>query len=129
MTVPGGTSEFQFEKRRAAATVTLSTGSAVDGHFFIAAGITHHEGPERVGEVLNGDQGFIPFEIIDGDGNRTVLLNRVHVVLVALAEDEASRDPGHAVAPQRHLRMRLSTGPHLTGLVRIRRPEGRDRLS
>jgi len=129
MTAPDGTSEFQFEKRRAAATVTLSTGGSIDGSFFIAGGITRHEGPERIGEVLNGEHGFIPFETSDGGATRTVLLNRAHVVTVVLGDNEAGRDPGYAVAPLRHVRMRLSTGAELTGAVRVHRPEGRDRLS
>jgi len=129
MTAPGGTSEFQFEKRRAAATVTLSTGGSIEGDFFIAGGITRHEGPERVGELLNGEHGFVPFETKHGGAAQTVLLNRAHVLTVALAEDEASRDPGYALAPLRRVRMRLSTGAELTGAVRIRHPEGHDRLS
>jgi len=129
MTAEGATSQFQFDKRRAGAIVTLTTGGTIQGEFFIAGDITRHEGPERVGEMLNADPGFVPFEMHDGAGARTVLLNRAHVVTVALADDEASRDPGYSVAPRRTVRMLLSTGAELSGAVRVYRPEGRDRLS
>ena len=128
MSVPGRTSKYQFEKRRAAATVTLSTGGSIEGHFFIAGGITRHEGPERIGELLNAEGGFFPFEVRDVEP-RTLLVNRSHVVMVSLAEDETATDPAHTVASKRAVQMLLSTGERLIATIRVIRPEGHDRVS
>jgi hypothetical protein len=129
MSTEAAPSQFQFEKRRIEGVLTLSSGDLVPGYFFTAAGITRHDGPERVGDLLNFEAGFFPFEVRDETGARTVLFNRVHVVTVALSENEASQDPGYQVATQRVVSLLLSTGQRLTGAVRVYRPEGRDRLS
>ena len=125
-TVP---SEYRVEKPRADAIVTLSSGQSERGCFFLASSSTRHDGPERVADLLNSEHGFFPFEIHDADGVRTALYHRSHVVTVALAEDEASRDPGYGVARRRFASVLLSNGQRVVGTVRVYRPEGRDRLS
>jgi hypothetical protein len=122
-------SEFRFEKRRTEALVRLSNGAVAHGCFFIAGGSARHDGPERVWDLLNEEPGFFPFEVHGTIGTHTVLYNRAHVVTVALSDDEASREPGYAVATRRDVSMLLSTGERISGSVRIYRPEGRDRLS
>ena len=114
-------SAFRFEKRRIEAAITLVGGDAPSGSFFVAG--------ERVGELLNQGTGFFPFEIQTADGGQTVLYNRAHVITVTLTECEAARDPAYAVAKRRDVWMMLSDGRRLRGVVRVYRPEGRDRLS
>lgn len=118
-------SEFRVEKTRADAVVTLSNGESTPGCFFVAGGSARHTGPERVGDLLNSERGFFPFEI----RGHTVLLHRDHVVMVALRDDEARLDPGYAVATRRVASLLLSGGRRLVGAVRVYRPQGRDRLS
>jgi hypothetical protein len=123
------TSEFRFEKRRADAIVTLLSGESVKGCFFIAGGSALHEGPERIGDLLNTETGFFPFEIHGDGGPRTVLYNRAYVTAVQVFDDEAQRDPGYAVATRRLVSLLLSDGQRVEGAVRVYRPEGHDRLS
>jgi hypothetical protein len=122
-------SEFRVEKRRVDAILTLSNGASTAGCFFVAGGSARHVGPERVGDLLNAETGFFPFEIHGADGDQTVLLHRDHVVMVALNENEASRDPGYGVATERTAALLLSSGRCLVGALRVYRPRGRDRLS
>jgi hypothetical protein len=121
-------SEFRFEKERVAATLTLAPGVSVKGSFFVAAHTSMHEGRERVGELLNTQDGFFPFERVDGS---TVLYNRAHLVSVMLdpGYSEAEQDPGYEVATMRHVGMLLSTGVHVKGGVALFVAPGRDRLS
>jgi hypothetical protein len=121
-------SEFRFEKQRIAADLVLTTGATVRGSFFVAAATTQHEGAERVGDLLNAQAGFFPFEHADGT---TALYNQRHVVMIALAPgvSEAERDPGYAVATRRAVTMLLSSGARIAGTVAVYRPAGRDRLS
>ncbi len=121
-------SVYRFEKRRIHATVTLSTGESVRGCFFTGDS-SRHDGPERVSDLLNGETGFVPFEIRQEEGTRTVLYNRGHVMLVALEENEAALDAGYSVATRRFVSILLSSGQRVVGAVRVYRPEGRDRLS
>lgn len=123
-------SEFRFEKRRAEAELTLSTGTRVKGAFFLAGSSAAHAGPERVGDLLNGEHGFFPFELAGGSP-RTVLFNRAHVTAIALPPNaiEAQLDPGYDVATKRRVSILLSTGMRVAGTVSVYRPAGRDRLS
>lgn len=124
-------SEFRVEKRRAAAALTLATGATVRGCFFLAAQSASHAGPERVADLLNGETGFFPFERAGSEGPFTVLYNRSQLVMVTLLENpvEAQVDSGYSVAPEREVRILLSTGAAVEGRVRVYRPAGRDRLS
>ena len=109
--------------------VTLSSGQSALGSFFVSGGTARHAGPERIGDVLNGEAGFFPFEV-DEDGRlRTVLFQRDHVVMVALTQNEASSEPGYAIATRRSVSLLLTNGRRISGIVRVYRPEGRDRLS
>jgi len=122
-------SEFRFEKRRAEAVATVTGAEPVRGCFFTASGTRHHTGAERIGDLLNAEAGFFPFEMQAESRTRTMLLNRAHVVSVEIFDDEARRDPGYAVARRREVSILLSTGQRISGAVRVYRPEGRDRLS
>lgn len=128
MTVDPTGSEFRFEKRRAAAIITLVGGETVHGSFFTATADTRHTGGERIGDLLNADTGFFPFEL-DAPDPHTVLLNRAHVITVAPFDDEAKDDAGYAFAAPRTISILLSNGHRVQGAVRIYRPQGRDRLS
>lgn len=121
-------SEFRVEKRREAAEITLSTGATIAGHFFLSGSSQVHAGPERVGDLLNLEPGFFPFEAANGE---TALLNRAHVVKVVLPEHviEAQLDDGYDVATRRHVAILLSSGERVVGHVAVYRPPGRDRLS
>ncbi len=120
-------SEFRVEKRRESADVTLVTGTTLAGVFFLAGSSHLHAGPERVGDVLNLEPGFFPFEC----NGETALINRAHVLKVVLPPQiiEAELDAGYNVAKRRHVRLLLTTGESITGHVVVVRPYGHDRLS
>ena len=121
-------SEFRIHKHRVSADLTLVAGVRVSGFFFVAESTPTRTGPERVGDLLNGQSGFFPFERFDGS---TALYNRAHLVVAALARgvSEAEMDPGFVYATKRLVAMTLSTGANVSGTVPVYRPIGRDRLS
>jgi hypothetical protein len=120
-------SEFRVEKRREPADLTLVTGGTLSGNFFLAGSSQLHTGPERVGELLNLERGFFPFEC-DGE---TSLINRTHVLKVALPVQmiEPQLDAGYEVATRYHVKVLLTTGETIIGYVVVFRPPGHDRLS
>jgi hypothetical protein len=122
-------SQFRFEKRRADAVVTVTGAEPVRGCFFTVAGTQPQHAGERIGDLLNAESGFFPFEMRTDAKPRTMLLNRAHVITVEIFDDEARRDPGYAVAKRRDVSILLSNGQRISGSVRVYRPEGRDRLS
>ena len=122
-------SGFRVPKDRVEAVLTLSSGASMRGCVFVAGGSARHTGPERVGELLNTETGFFPFEVQDAGSVRTVLVNSRHVVMVALADNEASHAPGYDVARRQIASVLMSSGQRVIGAVRVYEPEGRDRLS
>jgi hypothetical protein len=124
-------SELRIEKRRAEAELTLSTGTRVKGAFFLAGSTAGHSGPERIGDLLNAEQGVFPFELAGGSHARTVLYNRAHITSVALPphSNEAQLEPGYDLATKRRVTILLSSGMRVAGTVAVCRPIGRDRLS
>jgi hypothetical protein len=129
MRVEAAASAYRVEKDRSRAMLALATGETVRGSFFVAASGVKVPGRERVGDILNAELGFFPFEVESDGSRRTVMFNRAHVVTVTLSDAEARRDPGYQVATERLVSIRLATGEALVGSVRVYRPEGRDRLS
>jgi len=122
-------SEFRIEKARTDAVVLLTNGSSMAGHFFVAQSSPTSSGPERVAELLNDAEGFVPFELREGRGYVTALYNRDHLVMVAIPGDEVRREPGYDVASAQPVAVTLSNGQRIVGMVRVYLPEGRDRLS
>jgi hypothetical protein len=120
-------SEFRVEKRREAAELTLVTGATLSGRLFLAGASQLHTGPERVGDVMNFETGFFPFETTRG----TMLINRTHVLKVSLPPQmiEAQLDAGYDVAKRRTVEVLLTTGDTVVGNVMVIRPAGHDRLS
>src|SRR5689334_9327833 len=120
-------SKFRVEKRRENADVTLITGATLTGSFFLSGSSQSHTGPERVGDLLNVEPGFFPFE----SRGETSLINRAHVLKVALPSHmiEPQLDTGYDVATRHHVKMLLTTGEQIVGDVVVFRPPGHDRLS
>ena len=122
-------SAFRVEKLRIGAVINLTNGATIAGDFFVAQASPTLFGQERVAELLNSESGFVPFEVRESGGARTALLNRDHIVTVAVRDHEARRVPGYDVATARKVSVLLSNGQRIVGSVRVYRPEGRDRLS
>ena len=121
-------SEFRYEKHRADAVVTLVTAGKYQGCFFTAAGSARRDGAERIGDLLNSETGFFPFQIDRRRRRADRPLQPRSCDRGAVMDDEARRDPGYAVATRRSSRSAFH-GQRVDGEVRVYRPEGRDRLS
>jgi hypothetical protein len=121
-------SQFKVEKNRVPASLSLATGQTVTGCFFVLGSLNNAVGYERIGDVLNAEDGFFPFQRDDGT---TAQYNRAHVVLVRLPGglDEEALEPGYDVAQRRHVVITLSTGARIDGIVTVYGQAGHDRLS
>lgn len=122
-------SEYRVTKRRVEATLTLTNGHVVRGHFFLGETSMTGEGPERVDDLLNTAQGFFPFERLDNGPPHIVLYNLSHVGLVRLGGTQAREVPGYEVARVRHVGLRLSSGEQVAGTIHVYLPPGNDRVS
>ena len=98
------------------------------GCFFLWTSSQSRTRPERVGDLLNQEDGFFPFEL---EGGGTALYNRAQIVSVRLPSDakEMELEEGYAVATRRVVSLLLSNGERVNGVVAVQRPDGHDRLS
>lgn len=123
-------SDLRIEKQRVEATIVLSNGTSMQGCVFVSAFNATQTGPESVKDVMNDGPGFIPFEVVEGDHSAIHLVNRQHVLFVALgSDDELRREPDYDLATKRAVSLLLDNGARLDGFVAVSRPRGRDRLS
>ena len=67
-----------------AVRLVLSDGSCLDGDLFLHLQGAHHSGPQRVGDLLNGDELFLPVR----NSGKTGMVNLEQVVSVAVATDQ-----------------------------------------
>jgi hypothetical protein len=126
---PDTASNLRIEKQRSQAEVSLATGEIAHGNFFTSARSALHAGPERIGDVLNGDSDFIPFERHSERSRQMVIYNRAHIITVSVSPDEPRQEPGYGVAMRHEVSMVLSNGRRLVGSVRVYQPDGYHRLS
>ena len=117
-----------YEKRRTSRG-PVASGESVRGFSSPRGGAAHHEGAAALVELLNDEAGFSRSRSRRSAAPGTVLHNRSHVITVAVFDDESRRDPGYDVAARRPISLLLTNGRRVEGIVRIYRPEGRDRVS
>ena len=109
---------------------SLATGQTVSGCFFVL-GIAGNNavGRERIGDLLNAEDGFFPFQRDDGT---TAQYNRAHVVFVRLPAGDRRRSARAGLRRRTSAEtsiMTLSTGARIDGTVTVYAPVGYDRLS
>jgi len=126
---PDTASNLRIEKQRSQAEVSLATGEIAQGNFFTSGRSALHAGAERIGDLLNGDSDFVPFERHGEGGRQMVIYNRAHVITVSVSPDEPRQEPGYDVATRHAVSLMLSNGRRLIGSVRVYQPDGYSRLS
>jgi hypothetical protein len=119
--------ELRVPKRRVAAEVLLPGGTARRIALFLADAASHHTGPERPGDLLNGGDDFIP--AFDEDAQAMSFLHRAGIAAVRIARDLEHEDEDDLTLPTEHdVEVLLGSGQLLRGLVSYLRPPDRSRL-
>ena len=125
----GGSSEYRFEKRRAAAVVTMVGGEVARGSFFTPA-IRPAATAENVSRTCSTPKrAFFPSKWKAPTSRGPSCYNRSHLISAEIFDNEAGLDPDYAVASRRPVSILLSNGRRIEAFVRIASPAGRDRLS
>jgi len=119
--------DLRVPKRRASAEVLLPGGTSSRIVLFLAEAASHHAGPERPFDLLNGGADFIP-ALDEGSGAMT-FLNRAGLVAVrvdAALESDGGDDP--TIPTEHEVEVLLEDGAVLRGLVSYLRPPDHSRL-
>lgn len=80
--------ERRIEKQTRLVAFHLSDGGEVRGAVFLRLHEAHHTGLQKVGELLNDEQRFLPIKT----GGETFLLNKRHIVAAAVPAAEEGDD-------------------------------------
>lgn len=86
-----------------------------------------HPGRERIADLLNGPQHFLP--ALDESIGGITLLNRVGIAWVRVpAEEDLDPTSDHTLPHEHQVELTLVDGTVLKGIVSFVRPDGRSRL-
>ncbi len=103
--------------------LTLSNGMQLSGETFLQLHGEHLTGLQRVGEILNGDDNFLPFR----HGDTVELVNLDQVVSVEVAAEEEF-DPLLALGEEHQINVEPVVGATIDVRIFVNLPGGRNRV-
>jgi hypothetical protein len=113
--------DLRVPKRRVAVEVVLPGGAVRRVAVFLAEAAPSHGGPERLSDVLNGSEEFIP--AFDEEAQRMTFLARRAIALVRVAHEvEADEEDDLTIPTEHEVEITLADGGLLRGLVSYLRP-------
>ena len=119
------TEDLRVPKRRAQVEVLLPGGGARQVTVFLSEFASRHSGPERLSDLLNAKDEFVP--VVDAATDSVAFLGR-HTIAAARVGREWEM-PGQIAGAEEHdLEITLVDGAVLRGLVSFVLPAGRTRL-
>lgn len=83
-------SEFRIEKREVPALVRTHKHTALEGSFMCSEISSEHTGRERLTDLLNGEEPFVPFFETKRQG--ATLINKDHIFVVELKGPDVAHD-------------------------------------
>lgn len=112
--------ERKIEKGTEAIFFELSDGSEVEGEVFLRLYEAHHEGQQKVGDLLNNEEArFIPLRTKGG----VLLLNRSHLAL-ARVRTEVEKDDLMTLGEKYTISLTMLGGKKIEGNIFVNLPEG-----
>lgn len=102
--------------------LTLTDGSKLAGEMYLQLHGLHQSGTQRVGEVLNGENNFLPVRTAEG----LKLVNLAQVVTVSVSA-EIEFDSILSLGKKHSVVVTVSTGDSLDALIYVNLPSGRNR--
>lgn len=104
----------RIEKETRTVEFELSDGGRLTGEVFVGQFDSHHTGPQRVGELLGGESGFLPVRASDG-----VHLLNTRLIVLARISATVERDELMTLGEKRFVRLRLAQSRELTGDIYV----------
>jgi hypothetical protein len=116
--------EQKIVKNRRQVLFTLADGSTVEGKVFLSLYEACHEGPQRVGELLNSDDGFIPVETAG-------CMTHLNIINIVTAQTPLIEEGDELMRLGEQYRVQITTalGTVIEGQVFVNLPHDRNRVS
>ena len=112
--------ERKIEKEAQAILFELSDGSEIEGEVFLGLYEAHHEGHQKIGDLLNNAESrFIPLRTKKG----TLLLNRSRIAL-AKVTTELEKDDLMTLGKKYLISLKMLGGKEIQGEIFVNLPEG-----
>ena len=121
--MPSLFNDLRIEKGRLAVSVTLMSGTRVDGELYVQASAHYHGALEDAPELLNADEPFFPLALRTGD---TVLVAKDNVRSVTVAWNDVHDDETLGISTR--VEVALRDGERVSGSLFIEPVAGRSRL-
>ncbi len=122
--------ELRVPKRRTPVEVILPGGAVRQVVVFLSEFASNHVGAERLSDLLNGTDDFVP--AVEQEGERLTFLNRSSVAAARVApevEEDANAADGATIPTEHEVEITLVDGTVLKGLVTYVLPPDRSRLN
>ena len=116
--------EQKIAKNRRQVIFTLADGSEVQGEVFLSLYEAHHQGSQRVGELLNGEEVFLPVKTANG----TVHLNVANIIK-AITPEDAELHELMMLGKKYTVRITTLHGEAIEGDIFVDLPQDRSRVS
>jgi hypothetical protein len=114
-------------KRRVSIEIAIAHAGRRSVSVFLSEFASHHAGPERVSDLLNGDADFIP-AVVQGSEATTFYQRQGLLCAWVAPDEEAPPTEAHTVPTGRALELTLSDGTLIRGQVGYVLPPERARL-
>jgi len=119
--------DLRVPKHRVPVEIVMPGGTVRHVAVFLAEAAPAHGGPERLSDLLNGGEEFIPAH--DEESGVMTFLNREAVALARVARSVEANDADDITIPTEHeVEITLSDGSRLRGLVSYLLPPEHGRL-
>ncbi len=119
--------DLRVPKRRVAVEIVLPGGAARRVTVFLADAAPGHGGGERLSDLLNGRDEFVP--AFDEDAGVLTFLNRAAVALARAPRDLEAEEADEITIPTEHeVEITLADGQRLRGVVSYVLPPDHSRL-
>ena len=115
---------LRIRKNRKRAEIVYTDQSRQEGNFFVSLASSRRRGPESIGEILNGERRFLPFEVQDG---HLMMVQRSAILMVRPKDsevDEIAQTAGRVFA-----QVMFISGYSVSGYVYNDLPSSYPRLS
>lgn len=116
--------EQKIAKNRRQVIFTLTDGSELESEVFLSLYEAHRQGSQKVGELLNGEDAFLPVKTDDG----TVHLN-VSNIVKAITSEDAERHDLMMLGKKYAVRITTLHGETIEGDIFVDLPLDRSRVS
>ncbi len=103
--------------------LVLTNGARLSGEMFLQLHGLHQAGTQRVGEVLNGENNFLPVRTAEG----LKLVNLTQIVALSVSA-ETEFDPILAIGEEHRVRVTTSVGETLDARIHVNLPSGNNRV-